>query len=148
MAGEKRRTPVSTTTTSAHLGTVADLYGAFGRGDVPFILDHLADDITWEHGLRLTDLPWFQARTGKVEVGEFFGVLAQGITLSTFDPQMVVGDGSTVIAVIRIAGSIISTGKPVEEDLWVHLWNFDGDGKVASFRHIGDLAREEIPFHN
>jgi hypothetical protein len=28
---------------------------------------------------------------------------------------------------------------------WEH---FDGDGKVASFRHIGDLAREEIPFHN
>jgi uncharacterized protein len=137
---------MSTTTTSTHVGTVADLYGAFGRGDVPFILDHLADDITWEHGLRVTELPWFQPRTGKQQVGEFFGVLAEGIALTTFDPQMIVGDGATVVAVVRIAGSINSTGKPVDEDLWVHLWNLDDDGKVASFRHIGDLAREEIPF--
>jgi uncharacterized protein len=136
----------TTTTTSTHVGTVADLYGAFGRGDVPFILDHLADGITWDHGLRATELPWFQPRTGKQQIEEFFGVLAQGLSLSTFEPQMIVGDGSTVIAVIRIAGSIISTGKPVEEDLWVHLWNFDDSGKVASMRHIGDLAREEIPF--
>ena len=68
------------------------------------------------------------------------------MALTTFEPQLVLGDGSTVVAVIRIAGSIISNGNPVEEDLWGHLWTFDADGKVASFRHIGDLAREEIPF--
>jgi hypothetical protein len=32
--------------------------------------------------------------------------------------------------------------------LWVHLWTFGADGKVATFTHIGDLAREEIPFKN
>jgi uncharacterized protein len=146
MMVEERRTAMSTTTTSTHVGTVADLYGAFGRGDIPFILDHFADDITWEDGLRVTDMPWFQRRTGKQQVAEFFGALAEGISLSTFEPQMIVGDGSTVVAVIRMAGSIVSNGNPVEEDLWVHLWNFADDGKVASFRHIGDLAREEIPF--
>ena len=139
---------MSTTTTSTHVGTVADLYGAFGRGDVPFILDHFADDISWEEGLRVTEMPWFQRRTGKQQVAEFFQILNQSLVLSTFDPQMIVGDGDTVIAVIRIAGSIVSNGNPVEEDLWVHLWKFGADGKVASFRHIADLAREEIPFKN
>jgi ketosteroid isomerase-like protein len=139
---------MSTTTTSTHVGTVSDLYGAFGRGDVPFILDHFADDISWEEGLRFTEMPWFQRRTGKQQVAEFFQVLNQGVALSTFDPQMIVGDGDTVISVIRIAGSIVSNGNPVEEDLWVHLWKFRADGKVASFRHIADLAREEIPFKN
>ena len=137
---------MSITTTSTHAGTVADLYAAFGRGDVPFIIDHLSEAITWDHGLRETELTWFQPRTGKQQVGEFFGVFARGMTLTTFEPQLVVGDGNTVVAVIRIAGSILSNGNPIEEDLWVHLWTFDGDGKVAAFRHIGDLAREEIPF--
>jgi uncharacterized protein len=137
---------MSTTTTSTHVGTVADLYGAFGRGDVPFILDHLSDDVTWDHGLRTTELPWFEPRTGKAQVGEFFGVLAQGLSLSVFEPQMIVADGDKAVAVIRIAGSIVRNGNPVEEDLWVHLWTFDSDGKVAAFRHIGDLARQEIPF--
>ena len=137
---------MSNTATSTHTGTVAELYGAFGRGDVPFILDRLTDDISWDEGLRVTDIPWLQHRGNKQQVAQFFQDLGQGITLSTFEPQMILGDGSKVVAVIRIAGSIIANGKPVEEDLWVHLWTFDEDGKVASFRHIGDLARQEIPF--
>lgn len=138
---------MSTTTTSTHAATVADLYAAFGRGDVPFILDHLTDDITWEHGLRVTEMPWFQQRTGKQQVAEFFATLAQGITLTTFEPVMITGDGDSVVAVIRIAGSIVRNGNPVDEDLWVHLWKFADDGRACSFRHIGDLAREEIPFN-
>jgi ketosteroid isomerase-like protein len=137
---------MSTTTTSTNVSTVADLYAAFGRGDVPHILEAMTDDVSWEHGTRVTDLPWMQPRTGKQQVGEFFGALGQGLALSTFDPQMILADGDKVVAVIRIAGSIVSTGKPVEEDLWVHLWTIGDDGKVVAFRHIGDLAREEIPF--
>ncbi len=137
---------MSTTTTSTHTATIAELYAAFGRGDVPMVLEYLSDDISWDHGLRTNDLPWMQPRTRKQQVEEFFGILAQGMSLSVFDPQVIAGDGDTVVAVIRIAGSIISNGNPVEEDLLVHLWTFDADGKVATFRHIGDLAREEIPF--
>lgn len=137
---------MSTTTTSTHTGTVAELYAAFGRGDVPAVLEYLSDNISWDHGLRANDLPWMQPRTGKQQVEEFFGILAQGMSLSVFDPQVIAADGDNVVAVLRIAGSIISNGNPVEEDLWVHVWTFDADGKVASFRHIGDLAREEIPF--
>ena len=45
-----------TTTTSTHATTIADLYAAFGRGDVPFIMDHLSDAISWDHGLRQPNL--------------------------------------------------------------------------------------------
>jgi uncharacterized protein len=146
MMVEKRRTSMSTTTTSTNVATVADLYTAFGRGDVPFILEAMTDDVSWEHGTRATDIPWMQPRTGKQQVGEFFSLLGEGFALSTFDPQLIAADGDKVVAVIRMAATIISTGKPVEEDLWVHLWTFNEDGKVTTFRHIGDLAREEIPF--
>ena len=137
---------MSNTVTTNHVGTVAAIYAAFGRGDVPYILDHLADDVQWEHGTRVTAVPWFQPRSGRAEVGQFFGALAEGLTLSLFEPQLLLGEGDQVVVVLRTAGSINKTGKPVEEDQWVHLWKFNENGKAASFRHIGDLARQEIPF--
>jgi hypothetical protein len=26
----------------------------------------------------------------------------------------------------------------------VHIWKFAADGKITSFRHVGDLARHEL----
>ncbi len=139
---------MSTTTTSTHAGTVGEMYAAFGRGDVPFVLSCLSDDVSWDEGLRATDIPWFQPRRGKQGVAEFFSVLAQGMELTVFEPQMILGDGNTVLSVIRVAGTVISTGKSFDEDLWVHRWIFDNAGKVATFRHIGDLARQEAAFRS
>ena len=41
----------------AQIETVQQIYQAFGRGDVPAILDHLADDVDWECGPVSTDVP-------------------------------------------------------------------------------------------
>jgi len=136
----------STITTTNNTAAVGELYAAFGRGDVPYILDQLADDVKWEEGTRLTDVPWFQPRNGRAEVGEFFVALAEGLSLSVFEPQMLLGDGDQVVVVLRVAGTIVSTRKSFDEDQWVHLWKFSDDGKVVSFRHIGDLARQEMAF--
>jgi hypothetical protein len=35
---------MSTVTTANHAATVAKLYEAFGRGDISYIIEHLADD--------------------------------------------------------------------------------------------------------
>jgi uncharacterized protein len=139
---------MSTTTTSAHVTTVAEIYAAFGRGDVPFILDCLADEVVWEEGIRATDLPWLQPGVGKQHVGEFFAAVSQGLDFTTFEPQVIAADGDTVVAVMREAGTIVSTGAAIDEDLYVHLWKFDGRGKVAWFRHIGDWTRQEIAFRS
>jgi len=34
-----------------HVSTVNGIYQAFGTGDVGWILDQLADDVAWDHGL-------------------------------------------------------------------------------------------------
>lgn len=41
----------------AHTETARAIYDAFGRGDVPAILDHLADDVEWEYGVNSTNVP-------------------------------------------------------------------------------------------
>lgn len=40
--------------------TVIGIYEAFGRGDVPWILDRLDDDVEWEPGIRDTGLPYLR----------------------------------------------------------------------------------------
>ena len=41
-------------TTTAHAGAVASIYEAFGRRDIPGVLAHLSEDVTWD----VTDVPW------------------------------------------------------------------------------------------
>lgn len=52
-----------------HLTTATAIYEAFGRGDIPTILSHMADDIKWEQWADNTaqqaGVPWLQARHGK-----------------------------------------------------------------------------------
>lgn len=135
-----------TSTPSSNVETVRAIYAAFGRGDVGFILDQTTDDVEWDEGIRPTDLPWLRPGKGKQHVVEFFTALGGGFELSTFEPLAITCDGNHVVSVIREAGTIISTGKPVEADLMVHCWRFNAEGKVEWFRHIGDWARQEIPF--
>src|SRR5437588_11060718 len=70
---------MSTTITdraSANLSTVTDIYAAFGRGDVPTILDKIAPDCRWEswanNWAQRQDVPTLRPRTGPAGVAEFF----------------------------------------------------------------------------
>jgi uncharacterized protein len=141
-------TDTSTTLTSTgsavdHATTVGAIYAAFGRGDVPFIIDQLADDVEWEQGIRDTELPWLQPGVGKDHVLAFFGALGGGLQFTTFEPLTIAQAGDDVVAVIREAAIALATGLPVEPDLYAHVWRFGPDGKVVSFRHIGDWHRQE-----
>ena len=43
----------------SNLQTVQDIYAAFGRGDIPAILDELADDVRWDHLPELREDQYF-----------------------------------------------------------------------------------------
>jgi ketosteroid isomerase-like protein len=47
---------------------VQNIYAAFGRGDIPAILERLAPDVEWEYGVESTNVPWLQPRCGRAEV--------------------------------------------------------------------------------
>ena len=67
----------------ANIDVVREIYGAFGRGDIPAILGHLAENVDWEYGPVSTDVPWLQHRRGRAQVGEFFAAL-QALDFHTF----------------------------------------------------------------
>ena len=87
-----------------HVSTVSGIYQAFGTGDVAWILDQLADDVAWDHGLRDTGLPWLAPGTGKDHVLSFFQALGAGVTFDVFVPGPICDGGDTVIAAVREAG--------------------------------------------
>lgn len=128
---------------SDQIGLVTAIYEAFGRGDVEFILEQLADDISWDAGIRPTGLSYFEPGVGKQHVLGFFQSLSSTVAFDLFAPEALCVGGDTVMAAVREQGRNLLTGGAITEDLFVHLWRFDADGKVHSFRHIGDLALHE-----
>lgn len=132
-------TDTSTTTNAA---TVGDIYAAFGRGDIPAILDALADDVAWEvwadNFVQRAGVPYMLPRRGPAAVAEFFTVVG-GMTLLDFAVLDVIGTGRQVVAEVRGAFAVPSGGRYADEEL--HLWTFDEAGKVIRFRHYIDTAK-------
>lgn len=125
-----------------NVSTVAEIYEAFGRGDVDAILARLADDVVWEEGKRDTGLPYLRERRGKVDVVGFFADLAGTLQLTHFQPEAICDGGDVVAVPLLHAGRIVG-GDEVPMTREVHVWRFGPDGKVVSFEHQFDLAVHE-----
>jgi uncharacterized protein len=69
-----------------NLRIVRGIYNAVGRGDVPAILDRVADDVDWSAEAESHAAPWYGARVGKAGVASFFTDLAGSIEITEFTP--------------------------------------------------------------
>jgi ketosteroid isomerase-like protein len=127
----------------SHIETVKGMYEAFGRGDVPAILACLAEDVEWEYGVNSTEVPWFQPRRGRANIGAFFESL-QAIEFHTFTPTRLLGDSKVVVALVDLEFTVKSTGKRVVEVDEVHIWWFNDKGEVQRFRHRADTHQQAL----
>lgn len=116
--------------------TVQAIYAAFGRGDIPAILDKLADDVVWEHDSTDHGIPLLTPRRGRREVVQFFESLA-AIEIQQFEVPNLLEGGDQVVAVVRITHRHRRTDK-VFRDIELHLWTLDDRGQVTAFRHMVD----------
>ena len=117
--------------------TIQEIYQAFGRGDVPAILERLAEDVEWEHDAVDHDVPWLKPGRGKQHVLSFFGAVGSLLSISKFEVKSLLEGGNQVVAVIDIAATLTTTTKSFR-DLELHLWTFAPNGKIARFRHVVD----------
>jgi ketosteroid isomerase-like protein len=113
------------------------MYQAFGRGDIPAILERLAENVEWEYGVNSTDVPWLQPRRGRSQVAGFFEALG-AIEFHKFEPKALLESGSTVVALVDLDATVRNTARRVVEEDEVHIWHFDDRGKVSRFRHRVD----------
>ncbi len=128
----------NTATLTDNATTVATLYAAFGRGDIPFILDHLADNCKWI-GAGEGSLPQGGTYIGKDAV-HFFEKLSESGDIDVFNPAAIhnIGDNE-VVAFGNIAGTSKITGKRMASD-WVMHWKFNEEGKAVYFQDFFDTA--------
>jgi ketosteroid isomerase-like protein len=124
--------------------TVQQIYAAFGRGDVPFILAKLADDVQWEYATFPNPVPWLQPLQGRDQVPRFFQALAEGVEFHSFQPTKVFGDATTAVSLCDLDATVRSTGKRVVEVDEVHVWHFDAAGRVQRFRHRCDTRQQAL----
>lgn len=116
---------------------VLTLYEAFGRGDLPTFLGHLAEDVEWDSGAADIGVPWLRPRRGRAEVPGFFESLG-ALDIRRFQPKTLLERDNIVVAIIGLEFVVKATAHTVKEEDEVHLWRFDDHGKVASFAHRVD----------
>jgi len=125
-----------------HTNTVQKIYAAFGARDISTILDQLADDVEWEswadHSGLKANIPWFRRRHGKEGAAEFFRVVAQ-MNISEFNVVSIMAGGNQVAAEFAIEADVPGGGRYRDEE--IHLWTFNGEGKVTRLRHYLDTVK-------
>ena len=125
-----------------NLETVQTMYAAFGRGDVPGILAHMADNIDMNNSsLASAECPWNADFSGKSRVPGFFKALADNLEFTRFEPRDFVASGNHVVVRIAIESVVKKNGKRVQNDV-VHFWTLNDQNKVTQYRHFGDSAAE------
>jgi ketosteroid isomerase-like protein len=122
----------------ANIQTIQAIYGAFGRGDVPAILERLADNAVFSFNSASPVLPWHQTFEGKRAIPGFFTALAENTTVRSFEPRAFAA-GDRHVAVAVHFEHVLKNGRAVVEDQ-VHWWTFDAHGKIARLVHFTDTA--------
>jgi ketosteroid isomerase-like protein len=128
----------------SNLQTIQEIYGAFGAGDVPAILSKLADDVEWDADAA-GDVPLNQPRHGRDGVGQFFAA-TQLVDFTNFSPTAFLESGNVVVALIDVTFTVKATGKSMAQLDEVHIWRFNDQGKVSSFRHRVDTHAQHLAF--
>jgi uncharacterized protein len=114
------------------------IYAAFGAGDVPTILDSVADDAQWiNHGP--ATIPYAGSRSGKKQIREFFQAIADSTTGGKVIPEKFVAQTDSVVATGRYTARVRDTGADIDTPI-AHLFTVR-NGKVVRWEGFSDSAR-------
>ena len=128
------------TTTSTAVELVQSLYEAFGRGDIPFILSHIADDCQWISPGE--GIPAAGAYVGPAGAGEFFQRLGGSEEFTRFEPREFFTKGDDVVALGFEECRSRATGKTMSTN-WAMLFRVR-DGKVVYWEAFYDTSTYAI----
>ncbi len=125
------------TATQSNIATVKSIYDAFGRGDVPAIIERMAPDVSWEEGAPAHPIPWLTPGEGRQAVVRFFETLRQ-MQFHSFEVVAVMGEGDRVVGLVRLDATWTPSGRRFQETSEAHIWRFDDRGRIVGFRHAAD----------
>jgi uncharacterized protein len=116
---------------------VQQAYEAYGRGDVPGILNQVAVDVDWEF-VGSANLPFAGRRKNHKEVAAFFAALPLADDMHTFEPrEFIEADGNvTVLGWVKAIAR--ETGKTYQSE-WAHVFTVN-NGKISRWRGFYNTA--------
>ena len=122
---------------------VQGIYAAFGQGDIPAILNVLADNVEF-HEPPGGEPPFTGIYHGRDGAGTFFQEMIGTVDVLMLEPQEFVAQGDTVVVLGHYRFRPKATGIPYDTD-WAMVWSFR-DGKIVKFQIHYDTATERLAF--
>jgi ketosteroid isomerase-like protein len=116
---------------------VESIFDAFGRGDIPFIMGRLSDDVRFVAHLEPV-VPWSGDYAGKAKVAEYFHALGGSVEVGAHPVNQLVAHGDTVVAMGDVSFRVRSTGKAGDSS-WIYVWTLR-DGQVERYEQFNDTG--------
>jgi ketosteroid isomerase-like protein len=127
------------------LETTQHIYACFGKGDVPGILEVLADNVQFKPGGDPKTVPFVRTYNGKKEVEQFFQLLAANARTTAFVPSNFKVSGHVVTNDLHYEAVAIPTGKAYTLNVRF-TWDFDDKGKATRWVSSGDFSAQDAAF--
>ena len=117
---------------------VQEAYAAFGRGDIPAVLNLLTGDVEWVVPGPPDRLPHVGTFRGREDVERFFALLGQAVEHEQFEPRDFVAGGQGVVALGSERARARATGRSYENE-WAMVFVLR-EGRIAKLRVYEDTA--------
>jgi hypothetical protein len=122
----------------SNVRTVQALYAAFGRGDVPAVLEGMDPEITWVNP-GPAELTYFGTHRGRNAVANnIFAFLGENVHISVLEPKDMIAGGDKVVVLLHMEATARKTGRRVVQEV-AHVWTFK-NGLCIHFHDFQDNA--------
>ncbi len=129
-----------------NLKLVQNAYAAFGRGDIPAVIENMAANVTVGIVGRRQDAPFLGIfGEGKAGAAEFFAQLAEAHEFHTFEPLRYLAAEDKVFIWGRYRWTMRKSGVSKESE-WLHEITVR-DGKMTDWRGHNDTAMLAEAYH-
>jgi ketosteroid isomerase-like protein len=129
-----------------NLKLVQSVYAAFGRGDIPAVIEAMAPNATIGIVGRRQDAPFLGIfDDGKAGAAEFFKQLAEAQDFLTFEPLRFLAAEDKVFIWGRYRWTMRKSGVTKESE-WLHELTLHG-GKMTAWRGHNDTAMLAEAYH-
>lgn len=130
-----------------NIQVVQQIYSAFGRGDVPGIMEHISEELRHFGVVSEQKLvPWHVQATKKKDVPLFFQAIAETADFTRFEPRDYAAGGDHVYCTVSFDLTFKKNGKKVTHDNVVHHFTLK-NGKVVEWRGTEDTAKIRDAFN-
>lgn len=126
-----------------NLQLVQQNYAAFGQGDLPTLLNNLADDVVW-FSRYTSNVPFAGEWQGHSGVTQFFTQVGESLEVQDFGIEEFIAQNDKVVVLGYEKVKVKSTGAEYKNE-WVHVWTLK-DGKAVKVKTYNDTATVAAAF--